>query len=369
MKKNKTHYFSPGPASLPTEVIHRIHEELLDTFGIGVSILEISHRSPQYDKFNAETLELCRSVFEVPETHSVLLSVCGAQQHFSLLMHHLSREGDTIAYTDTGNWAHMAYEEAKNGGRDVRLVYDGGPNYQTLGNPQEWDIPKHAKYLHLTVNNTVCGTEYKTIPTFGETPLVLDMTSSLGARAIIPWEQTALIYASAQKNFGIAGVSVIIMRNDCLEKSRNLVKENRIGHAFSYPSIFDAESRLNTPPVFSIFCMNRMLHWIKNEGGVTEMEARAQQKSNLVYSVIDNSDGFYKGYARPNDRSQHNFVFMLNSPEQDAHFIQEALKENIREIKGYKSTGGVRASMYNGVTVESAHVFAEFMKSYLKRFG
>lgn len=364
-----THYFSPGPASLPKEVKNQIHNELIDTFGIGVSILEISHRSPQYGQLNAETLELCRNVFQVPLTHSVIMSVCGAQQHFSLIPMHLSAKGDTVAYTKTGNWAHMACEEAQHAERNFCLVYDGGPSFQSLGHSQEWVVPNDAKYLHLTVNNTVCGTEYPKIPTFGNVPLVLDMTSALAARTDIPWAQTGLIYAAAQKNFGIAGVSVVIIRNDILENSRALCKQNHVGKALSYPAIFDAQSILNTPPVFAIFSMNRMLKWIQNQGGVSAMENLANTKANLVYSALDTSKDFYHGYSAEQNRSRHNFVFKLNSKAQDEHFMQEALKQNIREIKGYQSTGGIRASMYNGVSVESAQVFADFMNFYKNKFG
>lgn len=369
--KNTTHayYFSPGPASLPTEVREQIHSEMLDTFGIGVSILEISHRSPQYGSLNAETLDLCRNVFEVPNTHSIILSVCGAQQHFSLIPQHLSTIGDTIAYTKTGNWAQMSCEEAQNIGRNFCLVFDGGPNFCSLGNSKEWIVPEDAKYVHLTVNNTVCGTEYSKIPTFAHIPLVLDMTSALAARTDIPWAHTALIYAAAQKHFGIAGVSVVIIRKDILEKSRFLTKKNHVGRALSYPEIYDAHSILNTPPVFAIFCMNRMLRWIKKEGGLRAMEFFAEEKAKFVYTALDRGAGFYHGYANKADRSRHNFVFKLNSKSDESHFIQEAAKQNILEIKGYHTTGGIRASMYNGVSMDTAKVFADFMDFYRQKFG
>jgi len=368
-KEKQTHYFSPGPASLPLEVKKKIHKELLDTFHIGVSILEISHRSQQYEALNAETLALCREVFDVPQTHSVLLSVIGAQQHFALIPLHLSLPGDTIAYAKTGNWAHLACLEAEKFNRNFSLIFDGGPKYKSLGDVSDWIIPEDAKYIHLTVNNTVYGSEYSQIPTFGKIPLVLDMTSSLAARRDIPWAETAVIYASAQKNFGIAGVSVVIIRNDVLEKSREISKQNLVGRSLSYPETFDASSTFNTPPVFSVYCLNRMLSWIKKVGGVQEMEKRALEKSKLIYSIIDESHDFYHGYVNPTDRSRHNFVFKLESEKQISHFIEQALKENIREIKGYSTTGGIRVSMYNGVSMQSAHVFAQFMKYYKTKFG
>lgn len=361
------HYFSPGPASLPKEVRHQIHEELLDTFGIGVSILEISHRSKYYSALNDAALEKARLVFGVPDTHSVVFSVCGAQQHFSLLISHLALPEDEIAYTDTGIWAHLACEEAYRSGRKVDVIYHGGPEYHSLGDPQKWPVSKRAKFVHITVNNTVYGTEYDKIPTFGDIPLVLDMTSSLGARTDIPWEQTGLIYASAQKNFGIAGVSVVIMRNDLLEKSRTLTEQVHLGKALTYPALYDAKSALNTPPVFPIFCMHKMLLWMEKMGGVPMMEKMALEKAQLVYAQIDH--GFYSGRAEKKFRSRHNFVFNLPSAEQDAHFIEEAKKHGLLEIRGYKTVGGIRASMYNGVSVESARAFAEFMDEYRKKYG
>lgn len=362
------HYFSPGPASLPKEVKQQIKEELLDTFGIGVSVMEISHRSKQYDRLNEETLQLARNVLQVPNTHSVLFSCNGAQQHFSIIPQHLSKPNEEIAYTDTGIWAHLACEEVLAQPRKVHIVYDGRIcDYVSLGNPKNWEIPENSKYVHITVNNTVYGTEYAKIPTFGNIPVVLDMTSSLAGRTDIPWESTAIAYASAQKNFGIAGVSIVIIRNDLLEKSRELTKANHLGKALSYHAIFDAKSALNTPPVFPIYAMNRMFQWIEKAGGVKTMEKWSLEKAKVVYNEID--AGFYIGRTEKRDRSRHNFVFRLPTEKQDEHFIAEAAKHHLLEIKGYRSVGGIRASMYNGVSLESATAFAEFMKDYRKRFG
>jgi phosphoserine aminotransferase len=362
-----THYFSPGPASLPGQVRERIHRELLDTFGFGVSIMEISHRSKQYDELNAETLQLIRKVFQVPDTHSVLITPFGAQQHFSLVVHHLSAPGDTIAYTDTGIWAHLAVEEAKATDRKFAMIYDGQPHCLSLGNPKEWVLPKEARYLHLTVNNTVYGTEYARIPDHFEVPLVLDMTSALGARTDIPWDKTALVYASAQKNFGIAGASVVLIRNDILEASKAITKRNQLGNALSYHSIFAAKSALNTPPVFAIYAMNRMLQWMDALGGTPALEKLALEKAKAVYTELD--AGFYIPRCVKENRSRHNFVFKLPTPELDEKFIKEALDHHIYEIKGYRNVGGVRCSMYNGVSLESALVFAEFMRDFRKRTG
>lgn len=362
-----THYFSPGPATLPSAVRERVQHELLDTFGIGVSVMEISHRSKQYEQLNEETIKLANEVFEVPSSHKLLLTPFGAQQHFSLLLNHLSRPCDTVAYTETGVWAHLATLDAKASERQVAVVYDGAPDLSSLGTPSRWSIPENAKYLHLTVNNTVEGTEYPSLEFPGKVPLVLDMTSALASRRDIPWERTDLIYASAQKNFGIAGCSVVIIKSEIFEQARETAKKNLLGNALNYCSIFDAKSVLNTPPVFPIFVTNRYLHWMKSVGGIETMEKWALERARLVYSQIDGK--FYKGHAQVEHRSRHNFVFRLPSAELDALFVAEAQKEGIIEIKGYRTLGGIRASMYNGISLESAQFFAQFMQSFKSRHG
>lgn len=365
----RPHYFSPGPATLPDPVLARIVKDIPDTFGIGVSVLEISHRSKQYEALNEETHALARAVFGIPDSHSVLFAHVGAQQHFSLLIPQLSLPGDTIAYTDTDVWAHAACLEAQATDRNTAIVYDGAPEYRSLGSPAHWKVPKNARYLHITVNNTIYGTEYPVIPSGYGVPLVLDMTSSLGARCDIPWPETGLIYASAQKNFGIAGVSAVIMRNDLLQESAELAKRNRLGNALAYANVHKAKSALNTPPVFAIFCMNRMLQWMRDVGGVKALEAQALAKAKLVYDAIDRGGGFYSGRPEKAYRSRHNFVFKTASPELDETLISEAALRQILEIRGYRNTGGLRASMYNGVSVESAAAFATFLDEFRSRHG
>ena len=365
----QAHYFSPGPSALPNEVKNRVHNEMLNPFGIGVSILEVSHRSAQYEEVNNWAHETARRVLQVPESHELFFTPFGAQQHFCLLIQHLSLPGDTVAYGDTGHWAHAAVVEAQRSGRTVLLPFDGSPAYTGLGSCDQYKLPSEAqvKYLHLTVNNTVYGTEYKKIPNHLGTDLLLDMTSSLAARTDIPWSQCAVVYASAQKNFGIAGCSVVVVRKDVLANMRETVKKNKLGNALSYPSFFDAKSALNTPPCFAIWVSACYLEWIGSVGGVQEMEKRALAKASLVY---DNIDGhFYKGRCLPEFRSRHNFVFSLQTAELDEKFQADAAKEGILEIRGYKSTGGLRCSMYNGVSMNSAKVFAEFMQNFRNKNG
>ena len=356
------HYFSPGPATLPAPVVKRVLAETADTFGIGVSILEISHRSAQYSELSERALSQCRKVLQIPPTHEVLITPFGAQQHFCLLPQNFSLPGDTIAYADTGVWAHIAVGEAERSGREVVVGYDGKPDYTSLGDPQKYALGKNTRYLHLTVNNTVYGTEYPQIPRGLGVDLILDMTSSLAARNDIPWDETACIYASAQKNFGIAGCSLLIVRKDILDQSRKFTTANKLGNALSYHAFFDAKSALNTPPCFAIFVLGLYMDWIESEGGVAEMERRALAKAKLVYDEVDGS--FYLGRAQKEHRSRHNFVFKLQNPEADADFVKTAAKKGLLEVKGYRTTGGIRCSMYNGVSLESATAFRDFMRDY-----
>lgn len=357
------HYLSPGPSQLPRDVKKQIHDELIDTFGIGVSVMEVSHRSSEFTALSEETLALINRVLGVPDTHALLLTPMGAQHHFSLLISHLSAPGETISYVRSGVWSNLAIADAKHSGRNLELIFDGeDSNFSTLGDPENYQVAKGSKYLHLTVNNTVYGTQYQKIPTHLEVPLLLDMTSSLSARTDIPWPQTGVVYASAQKNFGISGLSVVIIRKDLLEESKAYCRRNHLGAALSYSSVFEKRSVLNTPPVFPIYVTNRYFKWIEAQGGVAEMEARARANAREIYQEIDGE--FYKGNAQPEFRSQHNFVFHLKNEELVEALIAEAAQRNILEVKGYRSVGGIRASLYNGVDRSAAKEFADLLREF-----
>lgn len=356
------HYLSPGPSRLPDAVRERIHHELLDTFGFGVSIMEVSHRSNVYTELSEETLELMTRVLGVPSSHALLLTPFGAQQHFSLVIHHLSEPGDWISYANTGVWAGLAVNDAQASGRQVDVVYHGAPSYHSLGEPSRYAVHASSRYLHLTINNTVYGTEYPEIPRHVPVPLVLDMTSSLAARTDIPWPQVGLIYASAQKNFGIAGVSLVIMRKDLLEHSSRHTQRAPLGAALCYSNIFNKRSALNTPPVMPIFAANRMFQWIEQQGGVEAMERLALAKAKRVYDEVDG--GFYRGLAETPHRSRHNITFTLPSEALVEDFIKEAAEHGILEIRGYRGVGGIRASLYNGVSLDSAEALGSFMRSF-----
>jgi phosphoserine aminotransferase len=340
---------------------------MLDTFGIGVSILEISHRSQAYVDLSEQTLSLMEKVLGVPSSHALVLTPFGAQQHFSLLIHHLSAPKDVISYAETGVWSALAVRDARASGRTVDLVYSGKPGFQHLGNPKDYLLSSESRYLHLTINNTVYGTEYPTIPDFFEAPLVLDMTSSLAARTDLPWPKIGLIYASSQKNFGIAGLSVVIVRKDLLEAASQFTAHAPLGDALCYHCIHSKRSALNTPPVFPIFVANRMFQWMEEQGGVQAMERIAHAKSKLIYQEIDGV--FYRGLAAVEHRSRHNITFDLPSEALCEAFIAAAAKQGILEIRGYRGVGGIRASLYNGVSMDSASALANVMREFRQKFG
>lgn len=365
------HSFSPGPAPLPKEVLDTLSASILNTFGTGESILEISHRSPAYVSLNEETLDLAKTVLEIPPTHRPLITPLGAQHLFSMIPAQISKAGDVAAYAKTGVWAALALKEAERLGRQVHVLFAGGPDFVSLGDPHQWAYPKEleVKYCHLTVNNTVYGLEFPqgAIPTVGDAPLVLDMTSALGARTDIPWENAGVVYGSFQKNLGIAGASIVIVRDDLLSESESYAQTNGVGHAFTFSACEAAKSALNTPPVFAIYVFNKMLRWVQNQGGLAAAQERALAKSAQVYGIIDG--GFYKGRAQTSHRSRHNIVFHLPTAQLDSQFIVEAKRHQIIEIKGYRHVGGIRVSVYNGVPFKAIETLVDFMEDFRRRYG
>lgn len=361
------HYLAPGPSRLPPDLLREIRDEMIDTFGIGVSVLEIAARSVQYESLSEETILLARRVLGVPHTHEILLSPQGAQQHFSLLVHHLSRSADVVAYADTCLWASLALSEARDLRPATAVVFSGAPSYSSLGDGSAWTVPTEAKYLHLTVNNTAYGTEIKEWPASGDVPLVLDMTSSIAARTDVPWDRVDMIYASAQKNLGVAGASVVIMRAEKMNEARRRAAENGVGRALNYVEIFGQKSIFNTPPVFAIFVLNRMLRWIEREGGVPEMERRALDRSRRVYEALD--AGLYRPRADRDCRSRHNFVFDLRNESDTDRFLLESTKAGLLEIKGHRRVGGIRCSLYNGHGDDSAKALVDFLNEYRRTYG
>lgn len=348
----KKHNFSPGPAILPRSVMEEAAQGILDFNTSGLSILEISHRSTDFMGVIEEAEQLVRELLGVSDTYEVLFLTGGASTQFFMAPMNLLDAGDTAAYVDSGTWANKAIKEAKHFGNVQVLASSKEQNYRFI--PKDYEVPVDARYLHLTSNNTIFGTQYHAFPET-EVPLVCDMSSDIFSRPI-PIERFGLVYAGAQKNAGAAGVTLVIVRKDMLGKvSRTLPS------MLDY-RVFAAEKSLyNTPPVFAIYLMMLTLRWVKANGGVEGMAKRNAEKAQLLYNEID-TNPFFTGATVVEDRSLMNATFLATSPELEKSFLEGCKAADIVEIKGHRSVGGFRASMYNAMELESVQVLVDVMR-------
>lgn len=357
--------FSPGPAALPLTVLERIRDELVCLPGSRASILEVSHRSPEFERILLEAEANIRELLAVGGAHQVLFLQGGARQQFSLIpMNFLRGSGKRAAYVLSGYWSRKAHLEAPLEG-EVQVAWDGeSVNHARLPRPGEIADIGGAAYLHYTSNETIQGLQFAEAPHVEpEVPLICDASSDLLCRPL-DVNIFGMVYASAQKNLGPSGVTVAIVRNDLLERV-----PDGLHTMLDYRQHAAAGSVLNTPPVFPIYVVKLMTDWLKDEiGGVENMEAINRRKSGLIYDAIDASDGFYRGHAQ-SDRSMMNVTFRLPSEELEKAFMAETTDAGLVELKGHRSIGGVRASLYNGVPELAAERLAEFMVSFRNDHG
>lgn len=359
----RAYNFNAGPAALPLEALQEAREELTDYRGIGMSVLEISHRSKEFEAINDETQGLFKELLSIPDGYKVLFLQGGASLQFAMVPMNLLAQGKTAAYVDTGSWAKKAIQEAGAFG-EVAVVASAADNqYTKVPDLADIRVPEDAAYLHITSNETIGGIQYKAFPDAGNVPLVADMSSDIMSRAI-DVSKFGLIYAGAQKNLGPSGVTVVILREDLLEgMNKNVPTMLRYGtHA-------DSNSLYNTPPVFSIYLVGLVLKRVKALGGLPAMERLNREKAGLLYDVIDQSGGFYRGVADPASRSMMNITFRLATEELEKRFIQEAEAHGFVGLKGHRSVGGLRASTYNAVPYESCKALAEFMREFRQKHG
>ena len=360
---SRVHNFFAGPSTLPEPVLQEIQKNIADHHGAGLSIIEASHRSPMYDEVHTKAIELLRDLLAVPKDYSILLLGGGATLQFTMVPYNFLRPGGSADLLLTGSWAKKAQADAKLFG-DVNLVYDGSSNgFTSLPDPSEVEPTKGAKYLHLTSNETIGGLQWSSFPKSPKVPMIADMSSDIAGRRFSV-SDFGLIYAGAQKNLGPAGVTVVIIRNDLLEK----VPDDSPSY-LNYKIHAEKNSLYNTPPVFSIYGMSLTLGWVKAQGGVKAMEERNTKKAGLLYDVIDNSDGFYRCPVDEHARSKMNVVFRLPTEELEASFIGEAKRSGMIGLKGHRSVGGCRASLYNAMPVEGAEALATFMKEFQQKYA
>ncbi|GAA4518095.1 3-phosphoserine/phosphohydroxythreonine transaminase [Sphingobacterium thermophilum] len=348
------HNFGAGPCILPQEVFQEAAQAVLDFNNTGLSILEISHRSKEFEEVVKETESLVRELLNVPENYSILFLQGGASQQFAMVPMNLLPEGGKAAYLDTGVWATKAAKEAKNFGQIEIVASSKDKNYTYI--PKDFEVPSDAAYFHFTSNNTIYGTEVFEKPQTN-VPTVVDMSSDIFSREINVSDYD-LIYAGAQKNMGPAGVTLVIIKNDILGKTGRTIPT-----IFNYESHINAGSMYNTPPVYSIYVSMLNLRWLKAKGGVKAIEQENIIKARTLYAEIDRNP-FFKGTAEVEDRSRMNVTFVMDTPELEAEFLALAKKRGLVGIKGHRSVGGFRASIYNALSITSINALVDAMREF-----
>lgn len=353
-RKMKVHNFNAGPSVLPNEVLYKASKALIDFEGSGMSILEIGHRTPPFVAVIEEARSLVKELMQLDDDFEVLFLHGGASTQFLTVPMNLLESGETAAYTDTGVWSSKAIKEAKLFGYVDVVSSSRERNYNYI--PKDFTVPAQAKYLHITTNNTIYGTQWHHIPET-DVPLVADMSSDILSRTM-DFNKFALIYGGVQKNMGAAGATVVCVRKSILGK----VNRN-IPSMLDYRVHIENGSMFNTPPVFPIYISMLTLRWLKGQGGVAAIEKLNDRKAALLYGEIDENP-LFRGTVAKEDRSKMNVCFVMDKPELEEEFLKFTKKEDIVGIKGHRSVGGFRASIYNALPLESVEVMVEAMKYF-----
>jgi len=348
---------------LPTEVLEIAQAELVDWQGSGMSVMEVSHRGKAFVACAAAAEQSLRNLLGVPDNYRVLFLQGGATAQFSLVPMNITKPGDTVAFLHTGQWSAKAIKFAKAQELNVEVIADEAEsNYSTVPAAGSYDLPANAAYLHYTPNETIGGVEFDYIPETGDVPLVADMSSTIVSRPL-DVSRYGIIYAGAQKNLGPSGVTVVIVRDDLTGKAR----PNTPG-VFDYAAQAGADSMLNTPPTFAVYLLGQVLQWIERIGGLTAMAQRNQAKAAALYAAIDGSE-FYANPVALNARSWMNVPFTLADPDLDADFLKEAEAAGLTNLKGHRSVGGMRASIYNAMPQAGIDALIAFMADFANRRG
>ncbi|WP_419698143.1 3-phosphoserine/phosphohydroxythreonine transaminase [Mucilaginibacter sp. NFX135] len=348
------HNFGAGPGILPQEVLKQAAEAVIDLNGIGLSLLEISHRSKEFEAVLDEAVSLVKELFSVPEGYSVLFLQGGASTQFALAPYNLLPSTGKAAYLETGVWANKAIKEAKYFGEVEIVATSKESNFTYI--PKDYTIPADAAYFHITSNNTIYGTQLQEFPK-SPIPLVCDMSSDIFSRKV-NIADFGLIYAGAQKNMGPAGVTLVIVKDDILGKV-----DRKIPAMFNYQTQIEGGSMYNTPPCFAIYVSMLTLRWLKAKGGVAAIEQENITKARVLYDAID-ANPLFKAVAAPEDRSNMNVCFVMENPELEKPFLKLCDERGIVGIKGHRSVGGFRASIYNALPLSSILVLVDVMNEF-----
>ncbi len=355
--------FSAGPATLPVSVLEKAQSELLSLNGIGMSVMEISHRSKPFDEIIESAEAGIRSHLKIPDNFQVLFLQGGATLQFSMIPLNFLGENETADYIVTGAWGKKAIKEARREGNAAAIYNSEDSGFKSVPSDDELTFSENAQYIHYTSNETIEGVEFKRDLDGGGIPVVCDMSSNILSKPI-DIEKYALIYAGAQKNIGPSGVTLVIIRDDLIEK----VSENQ--HTLlDYRAIAAKDSMLNTPNTWGIYIIDLVCQWLTEQGGISAMEKKNEEKAAILYDEIDSSDGFYKGHAEKDARSLMNVTFNLPSEDLEKQFADEATAQGLNGLKGHRSVGGIRASIYNAFPKEGVEKLVDFMKDFSQKNG
>jgi phosphoserine aminotransferase len=355
----KVFNFAAGPSMLPEEVLIKAQKELLDYRGTGMSVMELSHRSGYFHDIISEAESRLRNIMTIPDSYKVLFLQGGASTQFAMIPYNLFSQHRKADYVDTGNWSKKAITEAQRYGNVRVAASSADKDYTYIPKTDSHIFDPEADYVHITTNNTIYGTKFTAIPETGSVPLVADMSSNILSEQI-DVSQFGLIYAGAQKNIAPAGLTLVIIREDL------------VGHPLAqtptmlnYATHAEKHSLFNTPPCFCIYMALLVFQWILDNGGLSSIEARNREKAALLYDYIDNSR-LFRGTAEPHDRSIMNVTFIIEDETLLEVFLQEAEKQNLVFLKGHRSVGGLRASMYNAMPLEGVKILVTFMQEFEK---
>lgn len=354
------HNFNAGPSVLPKEVIEKASEAVLNFQNTGLSILEIGHRTPLFEPVMQEARQLVKELMLLDDDHEVLFLHGGATTQFMQVPMNLLGENEIAAYTDTGTWAAKAIKEAKLFGHVEIAGSSKDTNYTTI--PEELSVPATAAYLHITTNETIAGTQWQAIPYEAGVPLIADMSSDIFSR-VLDFNRFDIIYAGAQKNMGAAGVNVVVVNKNILGRVKRTIPT-----ILDYRNHIKEASMLNTPPVFAVYVAMLTLQWLKRNGGVAAMEKINNEKAKLLYDTLDNLPLFKKPVAIE-DRSKMNVVFTLDDPALEKEFLELCKSNHMIGVKGHRSVGGFRISLYNALTMQSVIAITNLLKDFVNKKG
>ena len=359
---HRIYNFSAGPAVMPLQVLEQAQRELVALPGVGMSVMEVSHRSKTFEEILARAIADIRELSGLDDRYQVLMLQGGASLQFSMVPMNLLGAGRTADYIDTGSWADKAAKEAKRVGTVNVTGSTKADNYSRIPTPREVALTPGAAYVHITTNNTIEGTEWTDLPATGEVPLVADASSNIFSRPM-PFDRFGLVYAGAQKNLGPSGVTLVLIRQDLLERS-----PANLPTMMNYKVQAENNSLYNTPPTFGIYLLGLTMQWLKSLGGLAGIAVINQRKAAKLYTEVDRS-GFYRGTAQKESRSLMNVTFRLPSEDLEKLFNKEATANGLDGLKGHRSVGGMRASIYNAFPEEGVDALVEFMREFERTRG